>query len=155
MRSRVIPPKFPATNDTTRTPNRSSRRLTPAVAPLSAKTKVPARSSTNRSVLIAVAGPERDEAVRTRPGIGQTRDLALRRPQPGPRGNDQSFHARLKGGMNNRCEARTVVDRNIVEAARPFGLRVSGGIGAADEPEDGRGVPLGSEASEIFARRSR
>ena len=55
MRSRVIPPKFPATNARTRTPNKSSRRLSAAPAPLSAKTKVPRRSSTNRSVSIVAA----------------------------------------------------------------------------------------------------
>src|SRR5262249_44975408 len=59
--SAMMPPKFPATNDRTRTPNRSSRRLTPAMAPLSAKTKVPSRSSSSRSVFIAVAGPERTQ----------------------------------------------------------------------------------------------
>ena len=36
-----MPPALAATNDRTRTPNRSSRRLTPGIAPLSAKTKVP------------------------------------------------------------------------------------------------------------------
>ena len=40
-----MPPKFPATKDRTKTPNKSSPRFTRAVAPLSAKTKVPARSS--------------------------------------------------------------------------------------------------------------
>ena len=43
------PTEFPATKERTRMPNRSSRRVTPAVAPLIAKTKVPTRSSTSRS----------------------------------------------------------------------------------------------------------
>ena len=55
-RSRVIPPKLPTTNDNTSTPKMSSRRPTPAVAPLTAKTKVPIKSSTNRSVFIAATG---------------------------------------------------------------------------------------------------
>ena len=46
--SRVIPPKFAATNDNTRTPNISRRCLIPAAAPLSAKTKVPPRSRANQ-----------------------------------------------------------------------------------------------------------
>src|SRR5215471_4615652 len=45
-RSRVMPPEFPAAKDKTMTPNKSSPRLVPANAPLSAKTKVPTRSST-------------------------------------------------------------------------------------------------------------
>lgn len=44
-----MPPEFAAANDRTRTPNRSSSRLTPAKAPLSAKTKVPTRSSASES----------------------------------------------------------------------------------------------------------
>src|SRR5262249_48214841 len=48
--SRMIPPVFAATKDSTKTPNTSSLRLTPAIAPLSAKTKVPARSNTYGSV---------------------------------------------------------------------------------------------------------
>src|SRR5690349_19540568 len=40
-----MPPVFAATKDSTRTPNTSSRCFTPAIAPLRAKTKVPARSS--------------------------------------------------------------------------------------------------------------
>jgi hypothetical protein len=41
-----MPPAFAAANDSTRTPNRSSFRLTPASAPLRANTKVPVRSRT-------------------------------------------------------------------------------------------------------------
>src|SRR4051812_7014903 len=155
MRSRVMPPKFPATNERTRTPNRSSRRLTPAVPPLSAKTKVPRRSSTSRSVFMAVVRPIRDETVFYAPRIDRTRDGGLRRRQPGARGDDQRFHPGLKGGMQNRCKAWAVVDRKVVQAAFLLGFRVSVGIGPADEPEHGGGLPLGSETSEIFARRSR
>src|ERR1043166_4572674 len=54
IRSRAIPPELPAANDNTRTPKRSSRCLTPAVAPLSAKTKVPPRSKAIRSVVTSI-----------------------------------------------------------------------------------------------------
>src|SRR5690348_13006121 len=57
--------------------------------------------------------------------------------------------------MNNRGEPRAVVDWEIVEAAFFLGFRVSVGTGPTNEPEHGRGLPLGSEASEIFARWSR
>ena len=49
--SRAIPPELPAAKDNTRTPKISSRCLTPAVAPLSAKTNVPPRSKATSSVL--------------------------------------------------------------------------------------------------------
>src|SRR5690349_21302231 len=48
----MIPPALAAANDTTRTPNRSSRCLAAATAPLRANTNVPIRSSTS-SVLAA------------------------------------------------------------------------------------------------------
>src|SRR5512146_2655604 len=48
--SRAIPPELPAANDKTKTPNKSSLCLTPAVAPLSANTKVPAKSNPTSSV---------------------------------------------------------------------------------------------------------
>src|SRR5436190_11925714 len=41
----MIPPVFAATKERTRTPNRSSFRFTPAMAPLSPNTNVPAKSS--------------------------------------------------------------------------------------------------------------
>src|SRR6516225_3553425 len=53
--------------------------------------------------------------------------------------------------MNKRCEQRTVVDRNLVDSACLLGLRVSVGICAADKPEDGGDVPLGSERPEVLA----
>src|SRR6516225_8869856 len=53
--------------------------------------------------------------------------------------------------MNKRCEQRTVVDRNLVDSACLLGLRVSVGICAADKPENGGNVPLGSERPEILA----
>src|SRR6476620_10722794 len=49
--SRAIPPELPAAKDKTKTPNKSSLCLTPAVAPLSAKTKVPPRSKATSNVL--------------------------------------------------------------------------------------------------------
>src|SRR5579862_1592518 len=54
IKSRAIPPELPAANDNTRTPNKSSLCLTPAVAPLSAKTKVPPRSKATSSVLTTI-----------------------------------------------------------------------------------------------------
>src|SRR5262245_61950043 len=47
-----MPPAVLAANEQTKKQNRSRRFLPPAVAPLSAKTKVPVRSSTRRSVPI-------------------------------------------------------------------------------------------------------
>jgi hypothetical protein len=44
-----MPPLLAAAKDSTSTPKISSLRLTPAIAPLSAKTKVPERSSRNWS----------------------------------------------------------------------------------------------------------
>src|SRR5215472_8593755 len=146
-----MPPTLPTTNDSTSTPKRSSRRLTPAVAPLSANTKVPRRSSTNKSVVIAVAVPSGRITIYTSwASIGNV--YRLRRHQPGPRGNNQCFHARLKGGMNNRCEAGAVVDRNFVKATCFLGLCVRVGVCAADKPEYRWDVPLGSERTEVLAR---
>jgi hypothetical protein len=54
-RSRTMPPEFAATKDSTSTPKISSLRLTPAVAPLRANTKVPTRSRVRTSVLRAAA----------------------------------------------------------------------------------------------------
>ena len=52
--SRAIPPELPAAKDRTRTPNKSSLCLTPAVAPLIAKTKVPPRSKATSSVFTTI-----------------------------------------------------------------------------------------------------
>ena len=54
MTSRVIPPELPAAKDKTRTPNKSSLCLIPAVAPLSANTKVPPRSKATSSLLTTI-----------------------------------------------------------------------------------------------------
>ena len=85
----------------TRTPNRSSRCLTPAVAPLSAKTKVPMRSSSNRSVSI-VGSPtpnraNRRFAIPDRPGTRCVRARA--------RG-----HLRRKPTQDRPCARRQVLD---------------------------------------------
>src|SRR3546814_17081221 len=45
-----MPPEVEAAKDSTRTPNMSSRRRTPAIAPLSAKANVPERSRIRTSV---------------------------------------------------------------------------------------------------------
>src|SRR5215212_4240056 len=45
-----MPPEVAAANDSTRTPKKSSSRFTPANPPLSAKTKVPVRSSMSGSL---------------------------------------------------------------------------------------------------------
>ena len=57
--------------------------------------------------------------------------------------------------MDHRRETRVVIGRDLVELARLFGFRVDIGIGAADEPEHGWHVPLGSERSEVLARGCR
>ena len=81
--------------------------------------------------------------------------MCILRRQPGPRGDDQRFHARFQGRMNHRREMRVVVRRQVVEPARFFGLRIDIGVRATDEPEDGRDVPLGPEAAEVLARGRR
>src|SRR4051794_32968247 len=103
MRSRVIPPKFPAASDKTRTPNKSSLRLTPALAPLSANTKVPRRrSSTNRSVFIAVAGPKRDETALYAARIDQTPEVWLT-PLPDSPAPPQPMFPRPSAGWDERA----------------------------------------------------
>ena len=52
--SRAIPPELPAAKAKTKTPNKSSLCLTPAVAPLSANTKVPPRSNATSSVFTTI-----------------------------------------------------------------------------------------------------
>src|SRR5258708_6692441 len=49
-RSRAMPPATPAAQATTSTPNRSKRRRTPLVAPLTANTKVAPRSIASKSM---------------------------------------------------------------------------------------------------------
>src|SRR5689334_20874519 len=175
--SRVTPPMFPATNERTRAPNRSSCRDTPALAPLIANTKVPTRSSTSTSSDIAgsfARGACRKSTPSDPPGssmqnpqirenwisaagearctTGQSMDRRLRR-QPSLRGDDQGLDAGLQCRVNNRREQRAVVDGELIEPARLLGLRVDVGVGPADEPEHGRNVPLGPERSEVLARR--
>src|SRR6185437_5279395 len=122
-----MPPKFPATKERTRTPKRSSRRFTPAVAPLIAKTKVPMRSKTSSSDISSLC-----------------RD-------------DQRFDAGPQRRMNDGGVERTVIDRQLVESPRFLRLGVDSGIGAAHEPKHGGNLPFRPERSEILAggRRAR
>src|SRR5690348_4276509 len=137
-RSRRIPPTLAAAKDSTSTPKRSSLCLMPVIAPLNAKTKVPQRSSTNTRVLTVTYWDRR---------------MRLRQPRLG--GNYQCLHARLQRGMDDRCEVRVVIRRELAHAAGRFGLCVHLRIGPADKPEHGRDVPLRAERSEVFARRRR
>src|SRR5690349_1122010 len=102
-----MPPAFPAAKESTMMPKKSSRRRTPAPAPLSAKTNVPSRSSACK----------------------------LSFAEPGERADHQRLDAGLEGRMQHRREERTVVARQLVHLARGLGLGVFAGIGAADEPE--------------------
>src|SRR6516165_10782207 len=109
-----MPPALPAANDKTKTPNRSSRRLTPAAAPLSAKTKVPTRSSTSRRVSIAGSlTPKR--ATRRSPALDQPGRAPWREPSAGR--NNQRLNTGLQGRMDNRGKARALIGRDLVEPA--------------------------------------
>src|SRR4051812_32038875 len=134
--SRMIPPVLAAAKDSTSTPKRSSLRFTPAMAPLSANTKVPARSRTNWS-----------DCTDTVPG---TTRWILRR-EPGPRRDHKCLDAGSQRRMDHRRELRAVIHRKFVEPIRFLGLGVDIRIGSAHEPEDRRRMPLGTERSEILA----
>src|SRR5689334_20477620 len=134
----MIPPKFAATNDSTRTPNRSSRRLNPAAAPLSAKTKVPHRSSTRTSVLTVTYRESSLIRLRGQPGLGR---------------DDECLHTRLQRRVDHRSKAWIVIRRQLAEPAFRPRFRVQIGIRSADEPEHRWRFPLRAERSEVFARR--
>ena len=55
------------------------------------------------------------------------------------------FHAGLQSRMDDRCELRAVIDGDVVETSRSFGLRISDRVSPAHEPEHRRHVPLGSK----------
>src|SRR6185312_623213 len=133
-----MPPKFPATKERTRTPKRSSRRFTPAVAPLIAKTKVPMRSKTSSSDISSLF-----------PLSGWRKPSLCR--------DDQRFDAGPQRRMNDGGVERTVIDRQLVESPRFLRLGVDSGIGAAHEPKHGGNLPFRPERSEILAggRRAR
>lgn len=78
-------------------------------------------------------------------------DDALR-GQPGFRGNDQRLHTGLQRGMDDRSEVWAVIGRDLVEPTGRFGFGVEFGIGAAEEPEHRRDVPLPAERPEVLAR---
>src|SRR5205807_297457 len=71
------------------------------------------------------------------------------RRQPGPRGDDQCFYARLQGRMNRRKKARVVVGGELIEPARLLRLRIRLGIGPTDEPEYRGGMPFGAESAYV------
>jgi len=54
--------------------------------------------------------------------------------------------------MDNRCEVRTVVDGEVVDAALFLCFCVSGRICAPDEPEHRRDMPFSPEGPEVLAR---
>src|SRR5260370_19106181 len=123
-----MPPEFAAANDRTRTPNKSSSRLTPANAPLSAKTKVPVRSSTSGSFSMIPLSGVKLRMLRSRRG----RSASLCR-QPGAGRDHQRFHTGLQRGVKNGCEFWAVVYRKFVGLVCRFFLSVNFRIGAADE----------------------
>src|SRR6185437_11054161 len=104
--SRVIPPALPAANERTSTPKISSFLWTPTIAPLSAKTNVPIRSSTSRSVLIQSSRRQWDDASGREPVL---------------RSNDQRLHAGLQRGMEDGREARIVIGREVADPTGRFG----------------------------------
>src|SRR5437773_2306796 len=134
--SRMIPPVFAAAKDSTSTPKRSSLRFTPAIAPLSAKTNVPARSSTNWSHC-------------TDTFAGTTRWILRREPRP--RRDHECLDAGSQRRMDHGRELRAVVHRQFVEPIRFLRLRVDIRIGSAHEPEYRRCLPLGTERPKILA----
>src|SRR5580704_19125816 len=143
-----MPPEFAAANDNTRTPNKSSSRLTPANAPLSAKTKVPVRSSTSGSFsMIRPSVRQRDE----RALDGCLAECYVLRRHPGAGRDDQRLDTGLQRGMENGCEFWAVVHRKLVEPVCFFRLRIGLRICAAHKPENRGNVPFGSERSEILA----
>src|SRR3954469_13785740 len=83
-RSRIIPPQFAARKESTSTPKTSNWCLTPAIAPLNAKTKVPQRSSTSTTVLTLkyrethIRSFLRDVDERKAPGSGRLSFVQLR-----------------------------------------------------------------------------
>src|SRR5207248_1371343 len=135
-----ILPELPAAKDRTRTPKRSSLCLTPAVAPLSAKTNVPPRSNATCSVFTRMCSLTTTLALCCQPGLG---------------GNHQCLHTCLQSWMDHRCEARVVIGRDLADLAVLFGFRVQSSIDAADEPEHRWCPPLGSEGAKVLARRRR
>ena len=58
----------------------------------------------------------------------------------------------LQSWMNDWCEARVVVGREIGNCARLLSLGICLWIGAAHKPEDRRYLPLSSKRAKIFAR---
>src|SRR5215472_52062 len=64
---------------------------------------------------------------------------------------DPGFERRVQ----HRSEVRAVIDRQLVYSVSLFCFGIENGIGATDEPEDRRGIPTRSKASEILARRCR
>src|SRR6185312_1593610 len=172
--SLAMPPVFAAAKDSTRTPNISKRCFRPATAPLNAKTKVPAKSSRYGSewrrfslakdierlmpISMSVFHDEihilggsdlrlpDDPFAPAREFLKQTRQRRrLCHREPGSCANDQCLDARLQRRMDERRKLWAVVDRQVIDAARLFCLGVSVRVGAAEEPEDGRHVPLRSE----------
>src|SRR5450759_4871667 len=108
-----MPPEFAAANDNTRTPNKSSSRLTPANAPLSAKTKVPVRSSISGSFsMIRPSVRQRDK--HTLDGCFSECHVLGR--QPGAGRHDQRLDTGLQRRMENGCGFWAVVDRKCVAA---------------------------------------
>src|ERR1700730_2301985 len=141
-------PEFAAANDRTRTPNKSSCRLPPANAPLSAKTKVPVRSSTSGSFSMIPLSGIRLRMLRSPRGRSSS---SCR--QPGAARDDQRFHTGLQGGMENGCEFRAVVHRKLGELICRFRLCIGFRIRGAHEPEILWYVPFGPEGSEVLTRR--
>src|SRR4051812_22836912 len=133
--SRMMPPVLAAAKDSTSTPKRSSLRLTPAIAPLSAKTKVPARSSANWS-----------DCTDTFPGT--TRWILGREPRP--RRDHECLDAGSQRRMHDWRELRAVVHRQFVEPIRLLRFRVDLRVRAAHEPEYRWCVPLGTKGSKIL-----
>ena len=113
-----MPPAFPVANASTIKPNKSSLLFTPAAAPLSAKTKVPSRSSTTRK------GPAQSRPSMRRSFITPTTH-GPRPPRP----------SRLSpSGVDDRCKARIVIGRERADRPVFFGLGIYLRIVSSKEP---------------------
>lgn len=60
--------------------------------------------------------------------------------QPGADGGDERLDACLECGVDDGCEARAVIGRQLVQRSGLLGVPVGVGVGAAHGPEDGRGL---------------
>ena len=98
---REIAPAFVQFGKRTKTPKRSSRRFTPAVAPLIANTKVPTRSSTSSSV--------------SGPGSAIITSQLSYGASYAPRRDNQGLDTGFQGWIDHRAKLGAMVDRALID----------------------------------------